>query len=717
VTFAAAALLRALTVALSLTIAAVVWRRRAQPGAAPFAALMLSAGVWSAGALLEHAAVTPAVKVVFAALEYPAIMALAPLWLLFALTYTGAGSAFAGRRGLVLAVVPVVTVALVWTNPWHHLVWTSFTPSGPTAGAPLVYGHGPAFWAAATYNYVLLIAGTVVLVAALARLPALYRRQGVALLTGLALPWLGNALYLSGTGLTGGVDPTPLAFALTGVVYAGGVFGRRLFDLVPVARHALIESMSDGVLVLDDAGRVLDVNPSAWALLGLAPTAIGERVDAVLSAWPALVALARGGGDAGAEVHCDTPAGARDLHVRVTAVRDGRGRPRGRLLVLGDVTERRRTEDALRQSEKLAGLGQLLAGVAHELNNPLSVVIGHATLLRRELGEAPGGARVERIAAAAERCARIVTNFLAVARRRSPERASTDVNRVLRETVALLGYQLEVDNIAVTLDLGHDVPFIRADGHQLQQVVMNLVLNAHHALRAHDGARRITLVSRVAPGGGRVVFSVADSGPGIPPALRARVFEPFFTTKPVGVGTGLGLSVCRGIVEAHEGTIEIGEAEGGGALLTVELPVGDETFADEAGAPDAGVEPLRDQRILVVDDEPMVAELLRDILAPDGHRVEVAPHGRAALDLLAREPFDLIISDFRMPVLDGGGLYRELALRAPALRERFIFLSGDTLNAETRKFIERTGAPVLDKPFDAARVRRTVQQILHARRS
>jgi signal transduction histidine kinase len=320
--------------------------------------------------------------------------------------------------------MPLLTVALVWTNGWHHLVWTSLTPSGP-AGAPLVYGHGAWFWLAAAYNYVLLVAGTVVLVAALARMPAPYRSQGAALLLGVALPWLGNALYLSGISVLGGADPTPLAFALTGVVFAAGLFRRRLFDLVPVARHALIESMADGVVVLDAEHRVLDINPSARALLGLSRAPIGERAEVVLAAWPALVALAVGGETTERDAHGETPAGPRELHARITPLRDAGGRWRGRLLVVGDVTERRRTEEALRHSEKLASLGQLLAGVAHELNNPLSVVIGHATLLRRELGTAPGAARVERIAAAAERCARIVTNFLSVARRRARRPTST----------------------------------------------------------------------------------------------------------------------------------------------------------------------------------------------------------------------------------------------------------------------------------------------------
>ncbi len=704
---------RGLTVVVALLIVVVVWRRRPQPGATPFALLMLAAAEWAGGALLEHTSREVASKVVFAALEYPGIMAMAPLWLAFALAYTGHAAALTAGRAAALAVMPLVTIALVWTNPWHHLVWTSFTPSSPVAGAPLVYGHGAWFWLAAAWNYALLLAGTIVLVISLARAHRPFRAQGAALLLGMVLPWIGNALYLSGAGVLGGVDPTPLAFVLTGIVYSVGVFHRGLFDLVPIARHALIDSMADGVLVLDARQRVIDVNPSARALLGLATAPIGAAAADVLAPWPALAAAAAGAPMAAA-ARVETARGPRDLQVGQSLLLDAAGAPRGRLLVMSDVTDRKRTEDALRQTEKLASLGQLLAGVAHELNNPLSVVIGHATLLRREMGDAPGAGRVEKIAVAAERCARIVANFLAVARRREPERTTTDLNAVLRDAVALLAHQLELDNVSVVQRLAADLPRLRADTSQLHQVAVNLISNAQYAMRESAGERRLTLASRHDFARGRVIFSVADTGPGIPLARRDRIFEPFFTTKPVGSGSGLGLSVCRGIVEAHEGAIEIGDAPGGGALVTVELPVTTAAPPAEAGAR-AAADLVRGKRILVVDDEPAVAEVLREMLAEDGHRVDVAPHGRAALERLGVTEFDVIISDFKMPVLDGAGLYQGLVARDPRLRDRLVFISGDTLAPDTRRFIQTTGVPTLDKPFEAADVRRVVQQVLARR--
>jgi PAS domain S-box-containing protein len=704
-----------LAAALQLVLALAVWRRRARPGAGPFAGLLLAAGEWAALAALEHASVSPARKILCARLEYLGIMSVAPLWLTFALAYTGRGGWLTRARLALLAVVPVVTVGLVWTNEWHRLVWTAIVPSSATPGAPLVYGHGAWFWTAAAYNHALLVAGTAVIVSAVVRMPSRYRHQAIALFAGLAMPWIGNALYLTGASPLGGVDPTPLAFAATGAAYALGLFRHRLFDLVPVARHTVVESMADGVLVLDGDQRLLDANPAARALLGLdAAPWLGERADHVLAGWPALLAHLRQGTGAHVELTVDTAAGQRHLDLNVSPLRDGRGHLRGRLLVVGDVTARRRADDVLRQNEKLASLGQLLAGVAHELNNPLAVIVGHAALLQRQL--APGGvqARVEKIAAAADRCGRIVTSFLAVARDRAPERRATHVNEVLRGALDLLDEQLRADDVAVALELGDPLPPVWGDPQQLHQVAVNLIVNAQHAMRA-AGRRQLTLRSWGDPVRGRVSFSVADTGPGVPAAHRGRIFEPFFTTKPVGAGSGLGLSVSRGIVEAHRGALELASEAAGGAVFVVTLPVA-EAGAVLAGLPEpgpaAGTAPGRGaaRRILVVDDEPMVAELLADMLAADGHQVELASDGQAALSRLAAARFDLVITDVVMPVLDGPGLYRQLERLLPDRRQRVVFITGDTLNPETARFLADTGARTLDKPFEADAVRRLARE-------
>jgi len=370
-----------------------------------------------------------------------------------------------------------------------------------------------------------------------------------------------------------------------------------------------------------------------------------------------------------------------------------------------------RTQAQLLQTEKLAAMGQLLAGVAHELNNPLAVVMGRTALLSEQLAGSPLVTQAEKIAQAAERSARIVRNFLALARQRPPERQRVHLNHVVREAVELLAYQLQIDSVEVVFDLATDLPALWADLNQLHQVIVNLVSNAHHALRARRPPRRVTMTTRVDAARSRVSLVVADNGPGISVEVQDRIFEPFFTTKPTGQGTGLGLSLCRGILEGHGGSIRVESAPGQGATFRVELPAAaPPTALSEAPAP-TSARPMPGLTILVADDEPEVADMLAEILSADGHRVDTVANGVAALERLGDRAYDLILSDVKMPDLDGPGLYRELERRHPALVRRIVLLTGDTLSPEINEFLERSGVPSLNKPFARDEIRRVIQRV------
>ncbi len=366
----------------------------------------------------------------------------------------------------------------------------------------------------------------------------------------------------------------------------------------------------------------------------------------------------------------------------------------------------------LMQSEKVATLGSLLAGVAHELNNPLAVLTGHAYLLREGAKDESLATRAEKIRAAADRCARIVKNFLALARQQPPERGEVHLNVVVKEALEMLAYELRTDSVEVTSDLGDQLPALWADSHQLHQVLVNLIANAHHAMRKRAAPRRISLVTRLDTERRRVRVLVSDTGPGIPPELRAKIFEPFFTTKPAGEGTGLGLSLCRGIIEDHGGTIDIQSEPGRGATFVIELPVPERTTAPTIAQPAESLTPVGARHILVVDDEPEIVQMLTEILAQSGHQVDMASNGAEALEMLARGGYDLILSDTKMPVLDGAGFYRELKNQFSELCRRIIFLTGDVLDRAKREFLESTGAPVLMKPFDVPEVRRLVHRVI-----
>jgi CheY-like chemotaxis protein len=286
------------------------------------------------------------------------------------------------------------------------------------------------------------------------------------------------------------------------------------------------------------------------------------------------------------------------------------------------------------------------------------------------------------------------------------------LHQVVEEAVELLAYHLRSDGVDVVMALADDVPALWADPHQLHQVVVNLVSNAHHAMRKSSPPRTITVTSRFEPARALVRLEVADTGPGVPPEVRSRIFDPFFTTKPTGEGTGLGLSLCQGIIEGHGGSIWLADSTGRGAVFVIELPVKETSAAVQNRAERDRSTPIGGRAILIIDDEPEILELLVDVLRADGHEVEAARSGASAMQKLRERTFDLVLSDVRMPGLDGAGLYRELEQVRPTLTRRFVFMTGDSLSAETRQFIEGAGALSLSKPFSPDEVRRVVRRAL-----
>jgi PAS domain S-box-containing protein len=443
----------------------------------------------------------------------------------------------------------------------------------------------------------------------------------------------------------------------------------------------------------------------------------------------------------------------RDVSLTISPIHEHTGRIIGASKIARDITERKRSEQALQQAyaeleqrveertaalqremaerqhaevqlrqqeallfqhEKLAAMGTLLANVAHELNNPLAVIMMHADLLHEERQNDAQVEPVQAIMQAAERCMRIVRNFLTLARQHPPERQTVALNTVIEGAMELLAYGLEVDTITVDWQLTDDLPLLWADPHQLHQVVVNLVTNAHQALREVLLPRSLTLTTRYDPVGACVILEVADTGPGIPPALQTRIFEPFFTTKPPGVGTGLGLPLCRGIIEGHGGSISVESQAGQGTVFRLTLPVQAAVHAGGVPQRTDAVPPAPGaaKTILVVDDEASITRALAHLLRRDGHTVDTAANGRLALSKLHTQAYDLLLCDLRMPELDGPGLYQALQHEHPYYLARVIFLTGDTLSPEARTFLEQVRVPRLSKPFRAAEVRQLIHQVL-----
>jgi signal transduction histidine kinase/putative methionine-R-sulfoxide reductase with GAF domain len=365
-----------------------------------------------------------------------------------------------------------------------------------------------------------------------------------------------------------------------------------------------------------------------------------------------------------------------------------------------------RSQEQLIHSEKLSALGQLVAGVAHELNNPLSAVLGNAYLVEAKLAAPSMRRHIEGIREGAERAAEIVRNLLQFARKVATSREDIDLGQLVERVLMLVSNAGVTQKITIARDLAPGLPSTAGDPGQIQQVFLNLVNNAFQAMDESGGT--VTVRSRLV--GGRLRVEVEDTGPGVPAEIRTRIFDPFFTTKPVGQGTGLGLSVAHGIISAHEGRIWVEEGPSGGARFVVDLPVRSATPA--LGARDA-TPPLRDARVLVLDDEEPVARVLGDLLEELGLRVEIAHSVGAARALLARESFDLITVDVIMPDDNGINVWKALRADDPSAAARVVFVTGN-VDPSIQAAVDATGRPVLAKPYTFSALRTLVASALGA---
>ncbi|HEX3799356.1 MAG TPA: ATP-binding protein [Verrucomicrobiae bacterium] len=374
------------------------------------------------------------------------------------------------------------------------------------------------------------------------------------------------------------------------------------------------------------------------------------------------------------------------------------------------------TQDQLIQSEKLSGIGEFVAGVAHELNNPLTSVMGFSELLQQ--GEMPEQQRryLDMIFKSAKRCQKIVQSLLSFARRHAPERKVVCVNQIVESAVEILQYQMRTSNIEVFTQLDSHLPASEVDSHQMQQVFLNIINNARQAIEAQQTKGWLRVTTESAEGRVRVIFQ--DNGPGIAPENLKRIFNPFFTTKEVGKGTGLGLSLCYGIVSEHGGSITPHSEPGNGATFVIELPVANEvpTVAPKIVAP-ASAETAQEgvgKRVLVVDDEDAILQMIREALTRSGYRVDIAHDGESALRRLGQYHYDLALCDWKMPGLNGQQVYERLQESNPEMSRRLIFITGDMVNKNTQEFLQSRDKICLTKPFTLVEFRSAISRVLTA---
>jgi signal transduction histidine kinase/CheY-like chemotaxis protein len=511
---------------------------------------------------------------------------------------------------------------------------------------------------------------------------------------------------------------------------------------------SLIEWLEEGV-VLFDANHGIRAMNSRFAQIAGLPAEQAARITTLSGLITQLAGqaadpesfaerwreLARGSdGGAREEIQLLRPV-PRVLERTAGPVVDASGRRLGRVEIYRDLTAQRVFQSKLLQTEKLAALGQMVTGVAHELSNPLTSVLGYAQRLLLRSGASGQAEEARQIFQEAERANTILRQLLMTARESSPGRGRVALNQVVSRTMELQRFSLAAEKVHVELDLDPNLPFVQGDAGQLQQVLMNLMGNARQAVEQQGRGGTIQVSTRRI-GERYAVLEVCDNGPGIPDTILARIFDPFFTTKPAGVGTGLGLSIVLGIVREHGGQVKVACPPTGGAIFTLEFPAvlaeESRSLALPATGP-GGLKPefLRERealtslprqvaarcapaggRVLVVEDEPTVARLIGDVLEDEGFRVDLLLDGREALKRAASENYDLVICDMKMPGLDGQHFYQTLVRTGNPLREKFLFVTGDVIAAHTQEFLACNHLPHVAKPFRVEELTEKVRQVL-----
>ena len=573
---------------LSIWSAVIARTRRGVPGGTAFGWMMLAIAWWSFTSAMHTIVGDFGTRVVVSKFQYLAVAPIGVLWLFFATAYSRVAWPAERIARVFVWIVPVVTLLLVMTNEQHQLHWRAIDEVTTSIGTRLVYRGGTWYWVHAAFTYFLMLIGTATLVRSLSRFPPPYRRQTALIITGAIVPWAGNLLYLT-RALP--VDLTPIAFTVSGACLTFGIYRYHLFGLVPVARDMVVDSMHDGVIVLDAQRRLVDLNQAAERYTGCTAASLGRPVDEVVAWWTGAI-------DEDRPLGAEQPAivkvepGPRYFEVKVSPVSDVQRRFVGWLVIIHDVSHRRRNEAEryaferrLQEQQKSESLMVLAGGVAHDFNNLLTGILGNADLLAiQSPPESDQRRAAEAIVIGAQRAADLVSKMLAYAGGGRVVAERVDLDGLVDEMVDLLGASV-ARHCTLLYNSPGPLPLVETDPTQIRQVVLNLIVNAAEAvedagvitvetgLESLDEAllRQMTFGDDVSPGP-YVFIDVVDNGAGMNEHTMQRMFDPFFSTKDQG--RGLGMAAVRGIVRSHRAALRVTSAEGQGTRFRVWFPLG-----------------------------------------------------------------------------------------------------------------------------------------------
>jgi two-component system NtrC family sensor kinase len=531
--------------------------------------------------------------------------------------------------------------------------------------------------------------------------------------------------------LGGSFDPAALRLLSTVATHAAIVLSNaRFFDLVRAGRdqwETTFNAMAGGLAVVDQTGRVRRANRALATLVRTSIPALTGRplVDTLVGSSPELAELLAAALRGETTSPLTQPSSKLDRLLRLTAApMRGEGGAPWAVVLIDDVTEQAQLEAQLIQSEKMAAVGQLVSGVAHELNNPLTSIAGLAEfLLEQPVPSERDHEHLRVVRDQADRAGRIVRNLLTFARKGPADVGELDLNDIVQRTAMLVGYEVKLRDIKLETTLDPGVPVVLGDRYQIQQVVVNLVTNAIQAVQANppDRARRIGLVTAVEDG--EVLLRVSDSGAGIPEDVVGQIFTPFFTTKAPGQGTGLGLSISYRILEGHGGSLGVQRAVEGGAVFVMRLPIRSPVTPPRPSVARAAVvteehevvAPAPRYDILLVDEDPAVRRMISVLLSGPTNLVATASDAAQAVAHLEERAFDVVIADARVPVSAGERFADHLLRRWPDLKDRAIFLTAD-VRPETEAWLKGLGCPYFLKPFRVGDLKAATAKILRRRR-
>jgi PAS domain S-box-containing protein len=686
--------------------------------------LLIVAALWILTHSLEIGTPVASIKAYLMGLQLIWGLFAMTFWLMYIVRYIAPGKWQTGRIYALFGIVPLLAVLAVATNHIHGLMWTAPGLDTYNPYLPLKPAYGPVYWVCLAYTGSLTACGGYLILKKVARHNNFRMWEPWTLILAAVIPLVAAFVEISGftqpAGLTVGITPFFSGIGVIALVWSLPRF--HLQRVIPVARHTVFQRISDGVVVLNMQNRVVDLNPAAEHLAGYTGSeALGLPAEQIWANWPTKSVLSEPASAVYEGLVLACAGEQRTYNLHIYTITDDKNRPLNKVVLLIDTTERKRAEEESRRlrekaemSSRLAATGEMAAGIAHEINNPLTGVLGFAQLLAKRQ-DVPADIKKELkiIADGSNRVKDIVKRMLTFSRQTEPMRTGISMNELIGATLDLRRYVLSTANIEVIRHLDPDLPRQFVDPGEMQQVFLNLIVNAEYAMKKAHGRGTLTITTEKKDDHIRISFK--DDGTGMNEEVLAKLFHPFFTTKAVGEGTGLGLGLSRSIVLEHGGTIEAESQLGQGATFTITLPIAhlaEKAATGSEAVTTAPADKIKSARILIVDDEEAIRLLVSTILSQSECSVDATGDAGEALAKLESTSYDIVLMDIRMPGMSGMELYARVIDKHPKLTGKVIFMTGDSSDLTTRAFLEQNKLTFLTKPFDIETLLKKVNGLL-----